>query len=67
VFVDAQHFNAIAVTHQERDPISRPVSDAMAIALARTDEALAVLAPYARGEHLYWLRFRARLRRLLRR
>ncbi len=67
VFVDAQHFNAIAAVHQEGDPISRATSDAMAIALARTDEALPVLAPYARGEHLYWPRFRARLRRLFRR
>jgi type II secretory pathway pseudopilin PulG len=67
VFVDAQHFNALAATHQEGDPISQPVSDAMATALARTDEALPVLAPYARGEHLYWSRFRAWLRRLFRR
>ena len=67
VFVDVQQFNALAAAHRESDPISQSASDAMSLALARTDEALPVLAPYARGDHLYWSRFRARLARLLRR
>jgi hypothetical protein len=67
VFVDAQQFDALAAAHQEKDVISEPVSDAMSLALARTDEALPVLEPYAHGDHLYWSRFRARLTRLLRR
>jgi hypothetical protein len=67
VFVDVQQFNALAAAHRESDPISQSASDAMSLALARTDEALPVLAPYARGDHLYWSRFQARLARLLRR
>ena len=47
--------------------LSQSASDAMSLALARTDEALPVLAPYARGDHLYWSRFQARLARLLKR
>ena len=67
VFVDAQQFNALAAAHKGTDVISQPVSDAMSVALARTDEAMPVLAPYAHGDHLYWSRFRARLTRLFRR
>lgn len=67
VFVDAQQFNALAAVHRETDAISQAASDAMSLALARTDEAVPVLAPYARGDHLYWSRLRSRLTRLLRR
>ena len=67
VFVDAQQFNALAAAHRETDALSQPANEAMSMALARTDEALPVLAPYARGDHLYWSRFRSRIRRLSRR
>ena len=67
VFVDAQQFNALAAAHQETDGISRTASEAMSLALARTDEALPVLEPYARGDHLYWSRLKTRFTRLSRR
>jgi hypothetical protein len=37
----------------------------MTLALARTDEAIPVLEPYARGDHLHWSRLQARLTRLV--
>ncbi len=67
VFVDAQQFNALAAAHQGTDGISPAASDAITLALARTDEALPVLEPYAHGDHLHWSRFQARLTRLVRR
>lgn len=51
-FLDAQHFNDLASRHEERDPLSQPSREGMTGALARTEEAIPVLAPYVRGEHL---------------
>lgn len=60
-FLDAREINELAATKQPHAALNPPARKILEASLNRTNEAIPVLAPYVRGEHLWAPRLKRNL------